>query len=65
MVKPYLFPPAELGEDTDRLTTFHLHCKQKIALKSLLKPMFNPCLVSAVHVSLEKCGKGLEMAVPA
>lgn len=62
MVKPYLFAPAELGEDTDLLTTFHLHCKQKTALKSLLKPMFESL---PVHVSLEKCGKGLETAVPA
>lgn len=65
MVKPYLFAPAELGEDTDLLTTFHPHCEQKTALKSLLKSMFNLCLVSAAHMSLEKCGKGLERAVPA
>lgn len=39
-VKPSLFVPAELEEDTDLLTTFHLHCKQNTVLKSQLNPMF-------------------------
>lgn len=58
-VKPDPFTPAELGEDTDLLTTFHLHCRQQQpALKTQLNPMFNPCSACVLGKGWERAGKG-------
>lgn len=55
-VKPDPFVPVELGEDTDLLITFHLHCKQQQpVLKTQLNPMFSACVLGK---GWERTGKG-------